>query len=61
MSDEIANPATTSSHPLKIICLSGLIVATVIGTGSYVSSQRHEAEPTVEHSSGLIEMVFGMR
>ncbi len=61
MNKEADLALVTSSHPLKTMVLVGLVIASVVGSGSYFSSQRHEAEPTVKRSSGLVEMVFGMR
>ncbi len=61
MNNAEIKPNVTSHHPLKTMSLFGLTIAVVIGSGSYFSSTRHEAEPTVERSAGLVEMVFGMR
>lgn len=61
MNTETDLPLVTSTHPLKTIGLVGLVIACLVGSGSYFSSQRQEAEPTAERSSDLIEMVFGIR
>ncbi len=55
---ESTNQTVAASHPLKTMILLGLTIAMVVGSGSYVSSLRHETEPTVQRATGLFEMVF---